>query len=272
MSAIPKSAAGDGIQAGWQNPIELPTIAYKAFQKTLGPKIAQGDHSQIHEVLGSDGQRVYKIIASKSFKNRDEIRISEIASRLQVAPQFRQAFSLDAGEQQFVVIEMDHGGKSLGKHMEDVGSKTAEPEPEKDPDSLDHLPPEIREVVRQMQASDRYKVIPDKKPPRASIEDTLTEIYEGKVETFYFQLFSRIKTLAEAKISFADTHVGNILPNPQQADGLKLIDFDLASIEPSVEIAKAKSLSAYTLVHLKGFQTLPNLSRESESLISWFQE
>jgi thiamine kinase-like enzyme len=156
--------------------------------------------------------------------------------------------------------------------MEDVGSKTVEPEPDADKDSLAHLPPEIREMVRRMKANDPFKVTIIKKPPRASIEDTLTAIYEGKAETFYFQLFSRIKTLAEAKISFADTHVGNILPNPQQVDGLKLIDFDLASIEPSVDIAKATSLSSYTLLHLQRFQSLPDLSPESQSLIKWFQK
>ncbi|CCB89937.1 hypothetical protein [Simkania negevensis] len=270
MSAITHPTAGGLIQAGCQNPIELPTVTYEEFQKSLGPKITHGDNGQIHEVLGSDGKRIYKIIPLENFKNGDEIRISEIASRLRVAPQFHQAFSLDAGEKQFVVIEMDHGGKSLGTHMEDVGSKTAEPEPDADTDSLDHLPPQFREMIRQMQANDPFKVTVIKKPPKASIEDTLTAIYEGKVETFYFQLFSRIKALAEAKVSFADTHVGNILPNPQKADGLRLIDFDAASIESSVDIAKARSLSGYTLVHLQGFQALPGLSSESQSLIKWF--
>ncbi|WP_420421998.1 hypothetical protein [Simkania sp.] len=268
-------ASSDSMQAGEQNSFELPIIPYEDFQKTLGQKIAQGDFGQIHEVLGTDGKRVYKIIDSKDFKNGDEIRISEIAGRLQVAPQFRQAFSIPFQRKLFVVIEMDHGGKTLGKHMEEVAAKNAgpepEPEPDEAPDSFAHLPPAVIAMLKEIQANDPYKVTVIKQLPRASFEDTVTDIYAGKPETFYFQLFSRIKTLAEAKISYGDTHVGNILPNPEEVDGLKLIDFDGAALEDSVEEAKAKSLSsAYTVTHFDKFQALADLSEESRALIDWF--
>lgn len=260
-------------KVGSQNPIEIPIISIDHFRETLGSLIAQGDCCQIRKVKGAEGKRVYKVIPFKNFTNGDEIRISEIASNLGVAPQFHQAFSFKSNHAQYVVIEMDYGGRSLGQHMEDVGSKimASQTDFEEERDPLAHLPQEVRELVKKMQANDRYQTIEVKRSHKASIQETLKKIYSGAPETFYFQLFLRIKTLAEAKISYRDTHAGNIIPNPQEENGLKLIDFDKASLEVSVADAKAKSLSHYTTIFLKQFEALPDLSPESQKLISWWR-
>jgi len=156
--------------------------------------------------------------------------------------------------------------------MEEIAEAQAEAEPEETLTPEERAQKEMVEaVLAKMRAADRYSVVPNQKKPRVDIPVAIARLCE-KPEDFYFELFSRIKTLAQANISYGDTHVGNILPNPKTDKGVQLIDFDGANEHKEERDAAAKSLeSAYTMVHFREFVQLTELSTESQALIQYFR-
>lgn len=244
-------------------PIELPQRELGEFLATLGEKVAEGDCGTIFQVK-EQPNRHYKLIPAGKFQNGDEVRISEIAGRVGVAPAYYGAFTVNPRNQRLVVIEMEHGGKTLGNWMEDL---YVEPERvEEDAKAENALPPEVQAIIEEIKAKSRFQVTVIEKKPRTTVEEAIDQMY-ARPEQFYIDLFSHLKTLAENRIAYGDIHVGNILPKPV----MRLIDFDGASIEASVSAAARKTLgSAYTFLHFKNFTQLKDLSADSKDLIQWF--
>ena len=251
----------------------LPFVEFSEIRPTLGAKIGEGDNGIVHAVKDSAPPRVYKIISGDIMNSR-EARIAEIAGRVGVGPAVHRSFITEQGQRMFTFIEMDHAGKTLGTHMEEVAEAQAEAEAEPE----EELTPEesarremIERIEAKLRAESRFTIVEIEVKPRATIEEAVDHLYD-KAEDFYFELFSRIRTLAEANISYGDTHVGNILPNPGTDSGVQLIDFDRSAEHESESAAAAKSLeSAYTFIHFKNFRELPDLSPRSEALIQYFR-
>lgn len=169
------------------------------------------------------------------------------------------------GEKQFVVIEIDHGGKTMGQWMEDLAElapeAVADTEAQEDP-----LSPKMRAFLEKLRANDPFQVTAIEKKLRIGLDEAIDQMYE-KPEDFYFEFFSKLKVLAENHIAYGDSHVGNILPTPV----MQLIDFDGASIEASVEAAARKTMeSAYTIHHFRNFQKIEGLSTDARILMEWF--
>jgi hypothetical protein len=234
----------NNVLVGKINPIELPIVKQNDFLKNLGNKIGQGGFSTIYEVKNKKPLRIYKIISEKNFKNGNEIKISEIAGNLRVAPTFHRAFVVEKfyhNQDPVVVIEMDHAGKTLAKLMEDF----------------------YREK--------NVGIINNGKK-RVSQEDAIDKMYE-KRETFYYELFEKIKKLAKNNIAYCDIHVGNIIPNYNIEKDFQLIDFDKAKLMEDVENAVQKALEhPYVSLYFQDFQKLKNLSKQSNDLIKWFND
>ncbi len=233
---------------GVRNSISLPVTSPEIMNKRLGPEITKGNIAKIYEVRGTDSQqaRIFKIIHENLFKNGDEIRISEIASGIGIAPKFHQAFLCESRDENYIVIEMDNAGKSLGKLMEDLADENIsnkrneieqkistehETKIEKKLDEeettthnndqahvVSHTMSEKElmkqkhlELIKQLMKNDPVKItiIPQKETASTA---TAVEKLFGNQETFYYSLFSKIQQLAKHNISWGDSHVGNIIP------------------------------------------------------------
>jgi len=254
------------LSAGQIKPIDLPVVNFKLIENTLGPMIKQGDVGTIYSVKGSKPARVYKIIPLNRFKNGDEIRISKIAGDIGVSPAFHGAFVLDNNSKFYVVIEMDYAGASLSQWTEKLAENQNTEEPTPKIIQLSEEEKKLQDFLKTLLADSRYPaMVAIKQKPKLSLEEALEIMYDNP-EIFYFELFNNIKKLAESCISYGDTHYGNILPNPKT--GMKLIDFDGATLEDTPQAAAQKSLaSAYNQLHIHSFFKLPNLSPKSKQLI-----
>ena len=251
------------------HPINLPCTTIDKIRETIGEKITQGNYGTIYQVKDCAPFRIYKIIPQDQFKSGDEIRVSKIASDRMLAPTFYSGSLVSQGSNNYVVIEMENAGLSLGKWMEELAEPEEEvkqPEPE-----LTAEQKAMREMMEKLRAQyDRFTVIEIKQPKRVPMEEAIEKLYPSQ-QVFYFNLFSKIKAFAENNISYGDTHVGNIMPNHGQEKGMQLIDFDSTQIHGSVEEAAKKSMaSVYTSILFKNFLEQPNLTDESKDLIAWF--
>ena len=261
--------------AGKVNPIELRLIDIDQINQTIGEKIAYGDCGTIYKVNDCNPPRVYKVIPQDRFANGDEIRISKIAGDKGIAPTFHDAFVVNQHEKKFVVIEMDDAGLSVGKWMEKLAEKTETDIKTVDVEKkvLSDKEKAIQEMLKKVDEKyNNYTFTEIVRNKRLSLEETLNKLYPKK-EVFYFELFKKIKLLAENNIAYGDSHTGNIMPNLNTDKELQLIDFDAAALVSDPQTAKLKSISsAYNQVHFNQFRQLPELSDESKQLIQWFQE
>ena len=167
----------------------LPFVEFSEIGPTLGAKIGEGDNGIVHAVKDSAAPRVYKII-SGDVKNSREARIAEIAGRVGVGPTVHRSFITEQGQRRFTFIEMDHAGKTLGTHMEEVAETQAEPEAEPEPE--EELNPEEsarREMIERVQAEVRAAsgstVEAIEVKPRATIEEAVDHLY-GKAELIQY--------------------------------------------------------------------------------------
>lgn len=256
---------------GKLHPIDLPCTTIDKIGKTIGEKITQGNYGMIYQVKDCAPSRIYKIIPQDQFKSGDEIRVSKIASDRMLAPTFYSASLVAQGPKNYVVIEMDDAGLSLGKWMEELAEESEEEEVKEPESELSAEEKAMHEMMEKLRAQyGRFTVTEIKQPKKLSMEETIEKLYPSQ-EVFYFTLFSKIKAFAENNISYGDTHVGNIMPNHGLEKGMQLIDFDGTEIHGSVEEAAKKSMaSAYTSVLFKNFTEQPNLTDESKELIAWF--
>ncbi|MBS0652750.1 MAG: hypothetical protein JSR39_04395 [Verrucomicrobia bacterium] len=252
------------------HPIDLPCTTIDKIGETIGEKITQGNYGAIFQVKDCAPSRIYKIIPQNDFKSGDEIRVSKIASDRMLAPTFYSASLVAQGSKNYVVIEMDDAGLSLGKWMEELAEEPEEEVKEAEPE-LTAEEKAMQEMMAKLRAQfGGFTVTEIKQPEKVSMEEAIEKLYPSQ-EVFYFTLFSKIKVFAENNISYGDTHVGNIMPNHGQEKGMQLIDFDGTEIHESVEASAKKSMaSAYTSILFQKFSEQPNLSGESKELIAWF--
>lgn len=252
------------------HPIDLPTTTIDKIKKTIGDKITQGNYGAIYQVNDCAPSRIYKIISEDQFRDGDEIRVSIIASNQMLGPTFYSASLIMQGSKNFVVIEMDDAGLSLGKWMEKLAGPVEEVK-EMEPE-LTAKQKAIAQMMARLQAQDSssFVVTEIKQIKKVSMEEAIEKLYPTR-EVFYFTLFSKIKVFAENNISYGDTHVGNIMPNQGLKKGMQLIDFDASTIHESIDQAVKKSMaSSYNAILFREFSELPNLSKESKELIAWF--
>ena len=262
--------------AGLSDPIELPILDINDVRRFIGELIAKGDFGKVYNVVGTFPKRVYKVISADEFISGNEIRIAEIAGKIGVAPPFRRAFLTYWSTKPVVFIEMDDGGKSLEQIYEElnmVGFSEVKPD-----DEAPSIPTGSASAAPYFFSSEPYDgeemtgiYIPEIQPDPPAQEKIIESVYK-KPETFYFELFSQIKLLAENFISYTDTHLGNILLNKKSKRGLQLIDFGRAMFHPTVEEAiTASLLSRYNQEHLSKFKSLEKLSKLSQSLINFLE-
>jgi hypothetical protein len=270
---------------GTLHPIDLPAISIERIRETIGKEIATGNYGTVYKVNDSSPPRVYKIIPQEDFEDGDEIRISKIASDIGVAPTFYSAFLVKELAEEtpvnHVVIEMDEAGKSLGKWLEDLAGEEEEIQTKNENTVVEEKPltakeKAFKEKLAQIKAekskSMRFSVAtlrPQKKT--IQFEEAIDKFYPRR-ELFYFELFNRIKTLAEHNIAYCDTHKGNIMLNQDSKKGLQLIDFDEATFKPDTKSAIRTSHGPYNQAHFKNFKQLTPLSEESKNLIQWFTD
>ncbi len=233
----------------------------------IGRKITEGGNSFIYEVENLP-DRIFKIIPEKNFQNGDQIRITEIAAKLEISPRYYSSSAFSIGSKHFVVIEMERAEKTLGKIMEDLAGKEEPQDMRTQPFQEDEVTARIRKKIAQN--STFSAAIEIKKPKRVSLEKAINHITKNQPERFYLALFNRIKQLAEAHIYYADVHVGNIIPNT--IDLLQLIDFDSCEFIENPQIAKIRFMSnAYFQTLLNHYKKIDQLSLESQELIGWFK-
>jgi hypothetical protein len=274
------------ISVGKVNPIELPLVKYGDFVRNLGKQIGKGDLSDIFEAKNTKPLRVYKVILKKEFENGNEIRISKIAGNIGVAPAFHRAFVVKnfyfGQNSNVVVIEMDHAGETLGKLMKDFYKEKNKTKKCKKNDEIkkecNEEKKKLESILKEIQLSKPDTKFPPsfieiQTPKRVTLEEAINKMYKGKKEIFYYELFKKIKKLAENKISYGDTHVGNIIPNYNAEKDFQLIDFDGAKLVKNIEKAAQETLeSCYVFTHFKDFKELKNLSKKSKDLIKWFND
>jgi len=236
------------------NRFEMSVKSIKEFKSLVGEQIGSGDYATVWEMKDSEPKHVYKVIQTNDFGDGLEAVIAKIAGKIGVGPVVHSTFYV--GES-LAVIEMDYAGKSLGQQMEDLAEKRKGPPEE--------LP--LTEPVEGGKIKSRYTITPILKKEKVSVEEAIEALYEN-AETFYFQLFSNIKKLAMHKISFGDSHVGNIIPIPESE--VELIDFGSATIYESEEEARERLNTPYNFSLLRKYSQLPGLSEKSERLIEWF--
>ncbi|NGX38355.1 MAG: hypothetical protein K1000chlam2_01528 [Chlamydiae bacterium] len=257
--------ANKTIEVGEKNPITLPLVDMDKIAHTFGKKLATGNTATIYSVKNCTPSRVYKVIALREFESGNEVRISKIAADIGIAPAYHNAFVVKQDSKKFVVIEMDNAGESLGKWMKKLATKS-EPIPEQNSSSLSK---EMQAFLSKMKAENPITVT-EITENKLTLEEVLPKLY-NKPEDFYFELFSKIKILAEHFIAYGDTHVGNIMPQHGTDKGMQLIDFGSGDIMKDSESAAFKAMSSlYNQVLLNKFEELPNLSKESLGLIKWF--
>jgi len=240
---------------GTRHPIELPLLAFGDIMWTMGKEIGSGSFSSIFEVRGAHPPRVYKVTRQSNLHDGDEIRIAKVAGEIGVGPPCHRAFLVEHNGETYVFVEMDHVGRSLRERLNEItesGVVGAEA-PSKEKTRM--------EMIRQIQA--------DRERDLITVFKILHQLYESD-EAFYYELFSKIKMLAERNIAYGDTNVGNILPEPT---GLRLIDFGTARIEVNPKKAAATAMqSPCNRVWWRQFNKLPNLSETSQALIKWFSQ
>lgn len=270
---------------GVKNPISLPIVDFEKIKETFGDKITSGNLSVIYHANVKEGApRVYKAISRANFQDGNEIRISKVASVLRVAPTFYSAFIVDDPKNSkcHVIIEMDDSGKSLGKWMDDLAETVTIDEAEKKDSTPRRQQTEEEQTIRKLQEEVRAKIqrqhgaefATDEvtKTKKISIEETLDKLYPSR-ETFYCQLFEKMKTLADNRIAYDDPNTGNIMPNIGTEKGLQLIDFDTAELMSDAKTAARKTLaSAYTFKHVIEFRALQNPSKRSVQLLTWIAQ
>lgn len=236
-------------EVGKKNPIVLPVMDLSDIFETIGDKIAQGGFGCVFQVKESHPSRVYKVISRDEFENGDEIRFLESAAQAGVAPTFHRAFLAKNNQDACVFIEMDHAGQSLGKWTEKLAEKDI-PEAQSGHQS--------KWTVREIK--------------RVSLEEAVEKLF-GTQEMFYYELFSKVKILAEQKIVYSDSHIGNLMIKSESKNCLQLIDFGSAEQKNTVCSAVRETMGkVYMYLHYQKFAALSNLSQESEDLIKWFRE
>ena len=244
---------------GYRHPIELPLIAFGDITWTIGKEVGRGGLSIVYEVSGTHPARVYKVIRQNHLYDGDEIRISEVASEVGVGPTWHRAFLVPHNGETYVFMEMDHVGRSLKECIQDI------------PDSevmSTEVPPELtpKQKTRMERLRQRKEEL---ELMMIKVLKIIHQLYDSE-EDFYYELFSKIKTLAERNIAYGDTNIGNILPEPT---GLRLIDFGIAQIEGNPkEASKAAMKSPCNQVWWRQFTMLPNLSEKSQELIKWLSQ
>ena len=257
--------------AGTENPVELSSIDIDAIRETIGEKITNGNFGSIYQVLVDEGvaPRIYKIIPLDQFKDGNEIRISKIAADIGAAPTFYGACLVHQKSRDYVLIEMDDAGKSLGKWMEHLAEEV---EPENALTEEERAHQERLDAIRRKMEALYGNVITATEitKKKLSREEAVAKLYENR-EVFYCELFSKIKLLAENHIAYTDTHVGNIMPNCGTETGLQLIDFDGAKITTDIKSAALTSIrSNYTRILYNEFKQLSDPSENSKELLRWF--
>ncbi len=256
---------------GVKSQIALPHVQIADIARTIGQKIGQGGNGVVYTVNGSMPQRVYKVIPRDQLARGNQIRISEIAARLGVAPVFHGACLVSQGKDQFVFIEMDHAGKSLFRWMEDLAeepdlSKAALIEESSSQRARNKA---MKELLEKKDDESGIIVVALDQTASVSMEAAVDKLYKSR-EEFFFGLFSALKKLAENKIVYTDTNCANLMPDLE--NGLKLIDFDSATLVGSSSEAVAKMMQAmYNQLHFKDFCALKDLSAKSQELIKWFE-
>lgn len=224
-------------EIGKDHKIAVPVISIDKLRTTLGPLLTNGDGGMIYDIKGSSPPRVYKIFREEKLTDGDEIRISEIAGRLGVGPTFYGAFSVQNGDKNLVVFEMDHVGKSLGEQMGNFAPPTGG----------------------------------DDRPP---MEVSVEKLY-GSSEAFYCALFRKIVLLADHNIAHRDGNVGNIIPKLEgEKKDLMLIDYGGALLADKPKAALHASIDdeTYYGFFYKRFQSLPNKSEEGTRLLALLKE
>ena len=250
--------------AGKFHPIDLPVVSVAKIAHTLGEFITAAGYGSIYRVKNSEPKRIYKAISQTTFQSGDEIRISKIASNLGVGPTFYSACVVEQSDSNFVMLEMEDVGKTLGQWMEAL----AEPEEVIEPTEEEKA---FQEMIKKMDAECGFSITPFKTVNRIDPGEAIQKLY-ARPEQFYFELFSNIKLLAESRISYGDTNCGNIMPNHGTEKKMQLIDFDSAEFQDSSDMAAKKSINcAYGQFWFNSFRELSSLSIESRELISWFR-
>jgi hypothetical protein len=262
------------ISVGKFHPIDLPHVNFDKISQTFGAKIAEGDCGSIWQVQKSSPQRVYKVIPAESLQSGDEIRVSKIAGDLGIAPTFYSASVIANQSKNYVFVEMDDAGRSLGAWTEELSKHKEVEKVSEEAPILTEKERKMQEMLKRlrskMEEESGFVVREVVKKNRVSIEEAVENLY-GSQEAFYFQLFSKIRVLAEHQIAYTDSHVGNIMPNHRLEKGMQLIDFDGAKITNSTrEAIDLVTSSVYNQVHLKQFRALSNLSEESRELLRFF--
>ena len=268
---------------GVKNPISLPKVDYEKVAGTFGKKINRGNLSDIYQVnVKGVTPRVYKVVSKAHFQDGNEIRISKIASAVRVTPAFYSAFIVvnQQTSKSFVVIEMEDSGKSLGKWMDEL-SKNIKIEEKKSSTPVYQftekekaLQEAEKEIIDKMQAlyGDEFATEEIDNPKKISVEEAVDQLYTSR-ETFYCQLFEKLKILADNHIAYEDPNAGNIMPNLDTEKGLQIIDFDTAELMSDVKTAARKTLaSAYTFEHITQFRALSNPSEKSVQLLDWIKQ
>lgn len=256
-------------QVGILNPISLPVLSIQEMAFSLGKQLTNGDQANIYSVQNSQPPSIYKIMSSREVESGDAIRIARLAGELGIAPPVHSAFLIKENSDFFVATEMDKAGKSLGRWMTDLAeegdiSKAAAVTSDRAFEAKMQAQKKIRE------SGEKFTIVEIPNFKKLSIEEAIQILY-GRQESFYFDLFSKIKRLAEHKIAYFDCHVGNIIPNTETSGNLQLIDFDSAEFQPSVKDAAEKVIhSAYVGTHFRRYMQLSELSDTSLTLISWF--
>lgn len=270
--ALAASEKSERVGIGSQ--IDLPLVRINEIGALIGKKIARGDLGVIYEVQGIDSKRVFKFIPVEKFQSGDEIRAAKIAGEIGVGPTIHASFVVQQNRQKFVAIEMDKLGRSLGGWMQALAiEKNLEkaaalnlPTLEEEEALRDEL---MKKAAEDAGSSASFIAVEMPKKKRIGMEEAV-EILYGTQESFYFELFSAIKALAEKNVAYLDTNCGNLIPSLDKR--LHLIDFDCASITKRVSRAAFKVLHAiYSGSLFKEFCRLPNLSDPSKELIAWFK-
>lgn len=263
------------VPVGIDNPIDLPCIDFRAIVETIGEKKGQGNFGTIYKVKNSISPRVYKIIPQDKFINGDEIRISKIAGDLGVSPFVYDVFLASEESRNVVVIEMDDAGIGFHQLMNDLDD-------EREIQHIQHDDPETKKILQERKrASQAYlkemaaqghrfcEQAKEVKP--ITFQETLDNLYPPNREAFYYELFSKIKILAENNIAWRDGNIGNIMPNIGAEKGMQLIDFSRSCLKETTQAAALESLKdGYTYQRFIEFKAINNLSNHSVQLINWF--
>lgn len=262
------SSSTEVLPAGRTNPIDLPIVPISSIRHRLGTRLAQGDVGVIYEVKDCEPKRIFKLIPLGSFKRGHEIRVSQFAGDIGVGPKVHSAFLMKQSQQTFVIIEMDRIGRSLSQWMTTLAEN-------RNPIQAAAIQiPTLEEtedkLLKNKNEEDAPYVVVSMPQQKISLAETVGILY-GKQEPFYFELFSRIKSLAERNIAYLDTNPRNIIPNYELGRAMQLIDFDQAMVTERVSEAVLKVLRGmFTSMDFANYLALPDLSTKSRELIDWF--